>query len=36
MTAQAYLLVWSALLAVLSVLTGRWIATRGVKRFEAL
>ena len=36
MTAQAYLLVWSALLAVLSILMERWIATRGVHRFESL
>lgn len=36
MPAQAYLLVWSAVLAGLAVLTGRWIMTRGVRRFEAL
>ncbi len=36
MTAQAYLLVWSALLAVLAILMRRWIATRGVRRFESL
>ncbi len=35
-SAQAYLLVWSAALAALAVLAERWIMTRGVKRFEAL
>ena len=34
--AQAYLLIWSAVLALLSVLSGRWIMTRGARRFDAL
>ncbi len=34
--AQAYLLIWSAVLALLTVLSGRWIMTRGARRFDAL
>ncbi|MGM9557007.1 MAG: hypothetical protein ACI3VP_01985 [Oscillospiraceae bacterium] len=34
--AQAYLLIWSAVLALLNVLSGKWIMTRGARRFDAL